>query len=133
MFKIVRFPKKLKSFFDSLENQFHWDHFQYFRMLVLLVAVSWGRRNISVLYRHLDSRNQPHRSRFNNFLSVGRWESAIVLQMKASELLEALKPRKGETIEFILDDSKKKAVKLWKRLTGFTILSPVVVSRAINT
>ena len=48
-------------------------------MLVLLVAVSWGRRNISVLYRHLDSRNQPHRSRFNNFLSVGRWESVIVL------------------------------------------------------
>ena len=57
MFKIVRFPKKLESFFDSLENQFHWDHFQYFRMLVLLMAVSWGRRNISVLYRHLDSRN----------------------------------------------------------------------------
>jgi len=107
MFKIVRFPKKLESFFDSLENQFHWDHFQYFRMLVLLIAVSWGRRNISVLYRHLDSRNQPHRSRFNNFLNVGRWEPAIVLQMKASELLDALNPRKGETIEFILDDSKK--------------------------
>ena len=107
MFKIVRFPKKLESFFDSLENQFHWDHFQYFRMLVLLMAVSWGRRNISVLYRHLDSRNQPHRSRFNNFLSVGRWEPAIALQMKASELLDALNPRKGDVVEFILDDSKK--------------------------
>ena len=107
MFKIVRFPKKLESFFDSMPNEFHWDHFQYFRMLVLLIAVSWGRRNISVLYRHLDSRHQPHRSRFNNFLSVGRWEPALVLQMKASELLDALKPRKGETIEFILDDSKK--------------------------
>ena len=107
MFKIVRFPKKLESFFDSLENQFHWNHFQYFRMLVLLIAVSWGRRNISVLYRHLDSRNQPHRSRFNNFLNVDRWESQTVLQMKASELLNALKPSKGDVVEFILDDSKK--------------------------
>ena len=62
MFKIVRFPKKLESFFNSMQNEFHWDHFQYFRMLVLLIAVSWGRRNISVLYRHLDSHNQPHRS-----------------------------------------------------------------------
>lgn len=72
MFKIVRFPKKLESFFDSLKTQFHWNHFEYFRTLVLLITISWGRRNISALYRHLDSRNQPHRSRFNNFLNVGR-------------------------------------------------------------
>jgi hypothetical protein len=28
MFKIIRFPSKLKSFFNSLENQFHWHHFE---------------------------------------------------------------------------------------------------------
>ena len=38
MFKIVRFPKKLESFFDSLKNQFHWNHFEYFRTLVLLTT-----------------------------------------------------------------------------------------------
>ena len=68
MFKIVRFPKNLDSFFDSLKDSFHWDHFDYFRTLVVLVIIAWGRRNIASLYRHLDSRNQPHRSRFNNFL-----------------------------------------------------------------
>ena len=41
MFKIVRFPKKLESFFDSLKNQFHWNHFEYFRTLVLLITISW--------------------------------------------------------------------------------------------
>lgn len=107
MFKIVRFPKKLESFFDSLCDQFHWDHFEYFRTLVLLITISWGRRNISNLYRHLDDRRQPHRSRFNNFLNVGRWDPAVVLQVKAAELLAALKPKQGEVIEFILDDSKK--------------------------
>ncbi|MHC4640529.1 MAG: transposase [Planctomycetota bacterium] len=107
MFKIVRFPPKLKSFFDSLQNSFHFNHFEYFQTLVLLTAFSWGRRNITMLYRHLDSRNHPHRSRFNNFLTVGRWNPKIVLQIKAYELLANLNPSKGEVIEFIIDDSKK--------------------------
>jgi len=55
----------------------------------------------------LDSRSQPHRSRFNNFLNVGRWQPQIVLQIKASEMLAALAPGKGELIELIIDDSKK--------------------------
>jgi hypothetical protein len=107
MFKIVRFPSKLKSFFDPLQNQFHYNHFHYFQMLVVLIAFSWGRRNITTLYRHLDSRNQPHRSRFNNFVGVGRCDYALVLHMKAYELLDLLKPEKGETLELLLDDSKK--------------------------
>jgi hypothetical protein len=107
MFKIVRIPSKLKSFFNPLQNQFHFNHFQYFQILVVLTAFSWGRRNITSLYQHLDSRNQPHRSRFNNFLNVGRCNYQVVLQLKASELLAMLKPSKGDTVEFILDDSKK--------------------------
>jgi hypothetical protein len=106
MFRIVRFPSKLKTFFDTLQDQFHFNHFEYFQTLVLLVAFSWGRRNITTLYRHLDSRNQTHRSRFNNFLNVGRCNYPAVLQMKAYELLKQLKPCKNETLEFILDDSK---------------------------
>jgi SRSO17 transposase len=107
MFKIVRFPLKLKSFFSPLENQFHYNHFEHFQILVLLIAFSWGRRNVAALYRHLDSRNQPHRSRFNNFLSVDRCDYAAVLRLKAGELLALLAPAKGEIAELILDDSKK--------------------------
>jgi hypothetical protein len=47
MFKIARFPKKLESFFNSLKDQFHWDHFQYFRTLVLLMTISWEWKNIT--------------------------------------------------------------------------------------
>jgi SRSO17 transposase len=107
MFKVVRFPKKLESFFDSLPDSFHWDHFSYFRTLVLLIVIAWGRRNMVCLYRHLDSRNQPHRSRFNNFLSVGRCDYAVLLQRKAQDLVGLLHPQKGDVIEMILDDSKK--------------------------
>jgi hypothetical protein len=107
MFKIVHIPSKLKTFFAPLQNQFHFNHFQYFQILVVLIVFSFGRRNISALYRYLDSKNQPHRSRFNNFLNVGRCNYLVVLQLKASELLAMLRPLKGDTVEFILDDSKK--------------------------
>jgi len=140
MFKIVRFPSKLKSFFDSLQNQFHFNHFQYFQTLVLLIAFSWGRRNISNLYRHLDSQHQSHRSRFNNFLNLSRWNPPAVLQMKAYELLGNLNPAKGEVIELIIDDSKKqkrgKAMEAvsWIRdpLTGRSIRGHQYVTAAIR-
>ena len=107
MFKIGRFPSKLEPFFCSLKTCFHWNHFEYFRTLVLLIAFAWGRRNVSALYRHLDSRGQPHRTRFNNFVLVGRWDPEELLRKKAYELLARLKPRKGEVVYLIIDDSKK--------------------------
>jgi hypothetical protein len=107
MFKIVHIPLKLKTFFVPLQNQFHFNHFDYFQTLVLLIVFSFGKRNITTLYRHLDSRNQPHRSRFNNFLNVGRCNYQVTLQLKSSELLAMLNPAKDDCIEFILDDSKK--------------------------
>jgi hypothetical protein len=130
MFKIVRFPKKLESFFDSLQSQFHWDHFEYFRTLVLLIVVAWGRRNIASLYRHLDSRTQPHRSRFNNFLNVGRSQPQVALQLKAHELLALLHPQKGDMIELILDDSKKQ--KRGKKMEAVSWIHDPVSGRSIK-
>lgn len=107
MFKIVRFPSKLNTFFRSLTTKFHWDHFEYFRILVLLIAFGWGRRNITALYRYLDTVRFRHRSRFNNFLNKGRWSPEKALAEKAYELLARLKGRPGEVVELIIDDSKK--------------------------
>jgi len=107
MFKIVQFPEKIKPFFDSLINQFHFNHFQHFQTLVLLIGFAWGRRTISNLYRWLDPSRQPHRSRFNNFLNVHRWNPVAVLQLKAQDLLTLLSPQSGECIELLIDDSKK--------------------------
>lgn len=107
MFKIVRFPQKLDSFFHPLENLFHWNHAEYFKTLVLLITFAWGRRNIASLYRHLDERNWHHRSRFNNFLNLLRWPAPQALHMTASTLIQTLHPAPGETLLLILDDSKK--------------------------
>ncbi|MCH7686177.1 MAG: transposase [Planctomycetes bacterium] len=107
MFKIVRFPARLEKFFGTLADKFLWDHFEYFRTMVLLIGFATGPRNVSSLYRHLDERHQTHRTRFNNFLLKGRWDPADALATKAYDLLRLLNPRKGEIINFIIDDSKK--------------------------
>lgn len=107
MFKIVRIPRQLESFFMPLEGYFHWDRFSYFRMLVLVMAIAWGRHNISALYRQVDNRQVAHRTRFNNFLNVSRFDAPAALEQKVYELLLYLRLKKGATIYFIIDDSKK--------------------------
>jgi SRSO17 transposase len=105
MFRIIRVPAALDSFFQPLERHFHWNHFTYFRLLVVTIAFMWGRRNVANLYRYLDA--EHHRTRFNNFFLVERWAPEAALRQKAEELLRALRPGKGETIYLIIDDSKK--------------------------
>ena len=105
MFRIIRVPPSLDKFFRPLQGHFHWDHFTYFRLLVLTIAVMWGRRNVANLYRYLEAAH--HRTRFNNFFLVERWDPAAALRQKAQDLLRTLRPGKGETLYLIIDDSKK--------------------------
>ncbi len=105
MFRIIRVPPSLDKFFQPLQGHFHWDHFTYFRLLVVTIACMWGRRNVANLYRYLDA--EHHRTRFNNFFLVERWDPEAALRQKAQELLRSLRPGKGETIYLIIDDSKK--------------------------
>jgi hypothetical protein len=49
------------------------------------MAFIWGRRNLANLYRYLDAQN--HRTRFNNFCLVQRWDPEAALRQKAQELL----------------------------------------------
>jgi SRSO17 transposase len=105
MFRIRRVPAALDQFFGTLQRHFHWGHWAYFRLLVLVIAFAWGRRTVANLYRYLDA--QHHRSRFNNFFLVARWKPEAALRQKAEELLLALHPRPGETLYLVIDDSKK--------------------------
>jgi SRSO17 transposase len=106
MFKIARFPKKLNKFFDSLANEFHWEHHRYFKEIVLLIGFSFGRKNVASLYRHMDAEN--HRTRYNNFLEKARWDPEVLLRQKAMEMLKTMKPKPDETIYLVIDDSKSK-------------------------
>jgi SRSO17 transposase len=105
MFRIIRVPPSLDKFFRPLKGHFHWDHFTYFRLLVVAIACMWGRRNVAHVYRYLDA--EHHRTRFNNFFLVERWDPEAVLRQQAQELLRRLHPGKGDTLYLVIDDSKK--------------------------
>jgi DDE superfamily endonuclease len=51
MFRIIRVPAVLEKFFGPLRSHFHWNHWFYFRLLVVAMACMWGRRNVANLYR----------------------------------------------------------------------------------
>jgi hypothetical protein len=105
MFRIVRVPAPLDKFCHSLRPRFHWDHVESFRLLVLALAVAWGRRNVANLYPYLEVPH--HRTRFNHFFLVQRWAPEAALRQQAQELLRALHPQSGETRYCISDDATK--------------------------
>jgi hypothetical protein len=105
MFRLIRVPAGLDNFFQSLERCFHWNHFSYFRLLVVTIACMWGRRHVANLDRYLEA--PAHRTRLNNFCLVERWDPEAALRQKAQEWLRALHPQRGETLYRLIDASKK--------------------------
>ena len=81
MFRIIRVPAALDDFFQPLEQRFHWNHFIYFRLLVVTIACMWGRRHVANLYAYLEA--PSHRTRVNNFFLVERWDPEAVLRQNA--------------------------------------------------
>lgn len=57
--------------------------------------------------RQLDGRGQTHRTRFNNFLAVGRFDPAEALRQQAAALVAKLRLKPRETVCLVIDDSKK--------------------------
>jgi hypothetical protein len=105
MCRIRRVPPALDQFFHTLHPHVHWDHVAYVRLLVLVMAFAWGRRHVAHRYRYLDG--PPHRTRFNHFCLVQRWEAEAARRQKARELLVAWHPSPGETLSRLRDDAKK--------------------------
>ena len=104
MFRIMRVPPALDKVFRPRHAHVHWDHFTYFRLLVLTMAFMWGRRNIANVYRYLDV--SPHRTRFNNFFLVERWDPEAALRQQAHERRHSRRPGTGETRYVVIDDSQ---------------------------
>jgi hypothetical protein len=105
MFRIIRVPSALDQFFCTMNPHFRWDHWTYLRLLVLVIAVAWGRRHVANLDRYLDA--PYHRSRFNNFFLVARWDPEAALRQRARELIQALHRQPGETVYLVIDDLKQ--------------------------
>ena len=104
MFRIIRVPRSLDTFFRPLQGHLRWDHLEYVRWLVLVMAFTWGRHHVANVSRYLEARH--HRSRFNPFFVVQRWDPEAARPQKAPERLRALTPPPGATGYLLLDDAQ---------------------------
>lgn len=105
MVRIVRVPASLDTFFRTLSPRFHWDHAESVRLLVLAMALAWGRRHVANLYRSLAVPH--HRTRFHTCGVVHRWDPAAALRQKPPELRQAVHPPPGPIRSRVIDDSKQ--------------------------
>jgi hypothetical protein len=105
MVRIIRVSRSLAQVFRPLHHHVHWDHFASFRLLVLAMAFTWGRHHVANLCRYLDIHH--HRTRFNHFFLVQRWDPEAARHQKAQERLRALAPQPGDPVYLSLDDSKQ--------------------------
>jgi hypothetical protein len=105
MFRLIRVPATLDKCCCTLPPCCHGDHVASFRLLVLVIAMAWGRRNVAKLSRDMDATH--HRTRVNNFCLVARWDPAAALRQNAPERLRALHLGTGATIYVVLDESTK--------------------------
>jgi hypothetical protein len=96
MFRIIGVPPALDKFFQPVERHLPWNHYTYFRLLVVTIAFMWGRRHVAHVDRYLDA--PSHRPRVNNFFWVERWVPEAVLRQQAQEWRRALHPKPRETI-----------------------------------
>ena len=105
MCRLIRVPATLDKCFCPLPPCVHWDHCAYFRLLVLVIAMAWGRRNVANLDRYMDATH--HRTRFHHFFLVARWDPAAALRQNAPARPRALHRGPGETLDVVMDDAKK--------------------------
>jgi hypothetical protein len=90
MFRSIRVPRARDKLLRPLEQRFHWNHVSDFRLLVVVMACMWGRRNVAHRYRSLDV--AAHRTRVHHFGLVEWWEPAAALRQKAHERLCTWQP-----------------------------------------
>jgi hypothetical protein len=114
VFVIGRIPAALKGFFGNLSSGFEKRQWPHFHALVLVFALAHGRRNIAHLNRFLQDRDR--RQRRQDFLVESPWDGAWAVNAGARSVLQAMKPRKGEMLEVLLDGTH--AAKRGKKMEG---------------
>jgi hypothetical protein len=101
MFVIGKVPRKLKSFFGSVEYLFEKRQWPHFYTLVLVFAMAHGRCNIRYLNRFLE--DQERRQRHHDSLVQSPWDAAEVVRTLARFILDSMAPKQGDLLDLLVD------------------------------
>jgi hypothetical protein len=86
-----------------MKNRLTEPQFRHLRMLVLAIAVTYGRKNIAALKAILPG--EAHPANLSLFLRYN-WEPEPLLNIVAYRQLKALGLKEGDTLYLIIDDTK---------------------------
>jgi DDE superfamily endonuclease len=113
MLTIVSMPRKIKSFFYPLAQEFTRPAWAHFWRLVLALCICHGA-TIERLTRAM--RSPVHRTKHGEFLWKSRWDSAWVIQAIALDTLKRLHRKNGGPCYFVIDETQ--TLKRAKKMAG---------------
>ena len=133
---IDRFPKFLQSMFAPMQAFVSGAQFRHLRWMVL--ALVMNARRAKLIHLAGVTPKGGHRTSRGSFLSAP-WDAPLLLADQAIRSLQSMRPRKGETINLLLDDTritkrgKKMAAlsKIWDHKNQCFARGHMVVTAAI--
>ena len=114
MLRLLRIPRLIQGFFQPVDELFHKPQWRHFRFLVLALAVAWERHSWTSVWRLVEG--GPWRQKVNEFMTRAPWDHSQALMTLALSMLRRLRPRRGQTVYLIVDESH--TAKRAKKMAG---------------
>jgi hypothetical protein len=101
---IDRCPALVQGFFRPFKLRLSKAQYAHLWALVVALAINLRRANVLCLSELLPE--SGHRTSHGGFLGRSDWDSAALVEMTAANLLLGMKPRPGEVLHLLLDDTR---------------------------
>lgn len=101
--RLIRSPKVLQSVFSGMRLYFSKPQFRHLRCFVLAVLIR-GRGGLRSAAGA--TAFGKHRTSLGLFLSSAEWDETSVLAAMSGKVLRSMKPRKGEFLYLLIDDTR---------------------------
>lgn len=130
-------PRFVRAFFRPVRSGLSRPQFQHLWTLVLAILLNGRRAKLTHLAATMPG--HTHRTAHGVFLSRSEWDAAGLLHAEVDQLLRRMKPRRGETIHLIIDDTRipkrgKKMFgvsKIWDHKQQRLVHGHIVVAAAV--
>jgi SRSO17 transposase len=142
MITIGNIPKKLQSFFKPLRDHFNQRAWQHFWALTMAITIA---HTVTIERLTKALRDSTHRTNHGEFLWRSTWNSSIVMQQIALDMLRSLFKENDRRLFLIIDDTQtlKRAKKMaavgrlhhhatGKYASGHTIIKACLYYRGVT-
>jgi hypothetical protein len=101
---IDHLPRFIAPFFGPLRHRLSKPQFAHLWSLLLALLACPRRANLSALASRLP--DHGHRTSHGRFLAQADWDAAAMLDDHVTDLLRRMKPKPGEVIYLLIDDTR---------------------------